>query len=507
MSTVKEIHLYHCREAQWVGLQSQTLVLLVALGFLWIGSVAPGNAQNTDPAQEPAATDSTETADKSPKTTEGDQQACLDYNKVVVRKVYNPRSNPSNEAGLNDIIVIEVENLDALQKMAKCQEPCNPSACQEQDIALFLDGRVIKGLKPESGAPVLEASAGAQGAKSGRLKYHLLRDAGSAQDRQDNGEQWADLLGLSSDLRDWSLTQPIEVSVGLANGYPVPTDIKDNNKFSLLRIRPYRLLFWIGITLACAGFLFWLARRKDLLCDRAPVLWGQRRPYSLSAVQAAWWFLLILISFIFIWLVTGEANFSGTALTLLGISLGTALGATVIDVNKKGTSGASEDGQANSDELNLLLSDKEKLEKELSSLRGQPGFADKKVEYDNKISEIKKKFPNAIGPAREKFYLDILSDANGVSFHRFQMLVWTVVLGIFFISATLGKLAMPDFSSTLLTLMGISAGTYLGFKIPENNNVPTQPTTPATQPSTDEPGPAEPGKGEEKKEDTPPEKS
>jgi hypothetical protein len=29
---------------------------------------------------------------------------------------------------------------------------------------------------------------------------------------------------------------------------------------------------------------------------------------------------------------------------------------------------------------------------------------------------------------------------------------------------------MPDFNSTVLGLMGISAGTYIGFKIPSANN-------------------------------------
>jgi ABC-type Mn2+/Zn2+ transport system permease subunit len=63
--------------------------------------------------------------------------------------------------------------------------------------------------------------------------------------------------------------------------------------------------------------------------------------------------------------------------------------------------------------------------------------------------------------------MDIVSDANGVSFNRFQIAAWTVVLGIVFISRVYRELAMPTFSDTLLGLMGISAGTYLGLKIPE----------------------------------------
>jgi len=47
------------------------------------------------------------------------------------------------------------------------------------------------------------------------------------------------------------------------------------------------------------------------------------------------------------------------------------------------------------------------------------------------------------------------------------MMAWTVVLGIVFINAVQTDLAMPDFDATLLGLMGLSSGTYIGFKFPE----------------------------------------
>jgi hypothetical protein len=54
------------------------------------------------------------------------------------------------------------------------------------------------------------------------------------------------------------------------------------------------------------------------------------------------------------------------------------------------------------------------------------------------------------------------------------MLVWTLVLGILFIYSVWYRLSMPEFSATLLALLGISSGTYLGFKIPENQNPPAK---------------------------------
>ena len=65
------------------------------------------------------------------------------------------------------------------------------------------------------------------------------------------------------------------------------------------------------------------------------------------------------------------------------------------------------------------------------------------------------------------FLRDVLSDERGISIHRFQLFVWTLVLGVIFCVVVYGSLEMPQFSSTMLGLMGISSGTYLGLKMPE----------------------------------------
>jgi hypothetical protein len=54
------------------------------------------------------------------------------------------------------------------------------------------------------------------------------------------------------------------------------------------------------------------------------------------------------------------------------------------------------------------------------------------------------------------------------------MASWTLILAVVFLSHVYRELAMPQFSETLLALLGISAGTYLGLKLPE----PTEPETP-----------------------------
>jgi hypothetical protein len=131
----------------------------------------------------------------------------------------------------------------------------------------------------------------------------------------------------------------------------------------------------------------------------------------------AFWFVLTIGSFLFIWLITDAVDIiTNTVLVLLGIGAATALGATIIDANKKAP---------------------------------VPGAG------------------NIVPRPSQGFWTDIMSDVNGVEFHRFQMVIWTVILGLVFLVSVWSRLSMPEFNATLLTLMGISSGTYLGFKIPE----------------------------------------
>jgi len=73
------------------------------------------------------------------------------------------------------------------------------------------------------------------------------------------------------------------------------------------------------------------------------------------------------------------------------------------------------------------------------------------------------------GPKPDGFLNDLLTDVNGYSLHRLQLMVWTILLTIVFWASVWSDLAMPQFSETLLGLMGISSGTYIGFKLPEKH--------------------------------------
>ena len=195
----------------------------------------------------------------------------------------------------------------------------------------------------------------------------------------------------------------------------------------------------------------------------------------------AFWFFLIYVSYLVIWLVTDALDtITPSLLGLMGISAGTALAEALVDSGKD----TSQDNQ-----LQDLTGEKESLEQSIPALQSQLDAINAKTslspeDTSNRDSlnkqlldartrlaqvnqQIQASTPAAAAGVSRGFISDILSDSTGYSFHRFQIFAWTIVLGIMFISSVYNRLTMPEFSATLLGLMGISSGTYIGFKFPE----------------------------------------
>ena len=105
-----------------------------------------------------------------------------------------------------------------------------------------------------------------------------------------------------------------------------------------------------------------------------------------------------------------------------------------------------------------------KLQNDLVSNQGE--LAAKQTEIAQTAAEIDKVNATLQPVKSANFINDILSDDDGVSFHRLQIFGWTMVLILIFVVSVYDVLAMPDFDTTLLALMGISGGTYVGFKLP-----------------------------------------
>lgn len=146
-------------------------------------------------------------------------------------------------------------------------------------------------------------------------------------------------------------------------------------------------------------------------------------PFSLARTQLAVWITIIASCYIHavLWRQCSLADIpiNSTALILMGISAGTFVTGAIIDT----------------------------------------------VEIEQGVPRSQDQLSSG------NFLKDILSDSQGISIHRFQNLVWTIVAIIVYVYAYnnhLTKGCLPDLDSTLLALTGISSATYLTLKSREN---------------------------------------
>ena len=427
-------------------LNKQTLLIAIALLFL---SFLSANAADQTPAPK---TD----PNPAPKT-EQPQAPKADPPAPKVTKAYSIDRTPP---GLRDRLIVEVENLSDAVKQGKI----NP-----RDFVLYLDDRSLEGI---NAVPVASSTPDD---KTVKLQFELQRTEKSR-------AAWNALLGSPNSVAKW-----VSVSVGLPNQPALPTDAQIS-----LRVfhRWWFVLACILLVLALIFFV-WLSKRGWLIHDSNPPAPppGKLQPYSLGLTQAAFWFFLVIGSFILIYLITGEYNtITDQALILIGIGTGTALGAAMIEQTKTDTSNQDLSGlrpeRAKLAALVAELTEQEADLKQKIQDAGANATAEDKTtlqqtsislqENQAKLIEVDRNIEDAEGrlskPVSESFWKDILTDVNGITLHRFQIVIWTFILGSLFVYSVYRDLAMPEFNGTLLALMGISSGTYLGFKIPERQN-------------------------------------
>ena len=72
-------------------------------------------------------------------------------------------------------------------------------------------------------------------------------------------------------------------------------------------------------------------------------------------------------------------------------------------------------------------------------------------------------------------YIDILSDENGISIHRFQAVLFNLLFGGWFIYNVIYNLSLqnidniiPDIQANYLVLLSLSSATYTAIKTSEN---------------------------------------
>ena len=374
----------------------------------------------------------------------------------------SPTPSPTNrpEVALFHTIRVKVEGLP---------QWLNQNCGAASDFILFIDGNALKDMAPSL-------------VNADELQFDLRRNS----DSQENMHAW--MAVLSRRPKGWS-HYGVSVTVGLANG----SQLRSSQTANLTVINfPWFVVFVISFAAAIAIFV-WLARVSDIIRDAGPQPDGldtrgrpNRKTYSLARTQMAFWFFIIASSYVFIWMVTSALTGpTAGVLGLMGISAATGLGAAVIDSSRRSNQESEREGleqKKKDDEVAL-----EKLKSEIAALSAavntKPAPADleeqkatlitkeaelaaKQMEIDQLTQSIQALSNAAKSTPSKSFLKDILSDDGGVSFHRFQIVVWTLVLIFIFIAKVVNDLSMPEFDGTLLALMGISGGTYIGFKLP-----------------------------------------
>lgn len=325
-------------------------------------------------------------------------------------------------------------------------------------LILYIDGNALRGIR------------GALIENNSKLQFDLKRDP-------KDKEAWNALLSRN---RDDFFTRMVPVTLGFENGVQVPSNVKS----TLIVInRSWFMIFVISFLIAILVF-WWLAYKSDIIRETGPQPQAnnQRKPYSLARTQMAFWFFTIMISYVFIWMVTSDlSNLTASVLGLMGISAGAGLGSAIVDSGKRSDLGTVKEKRDNvADEANKLRNE---IGQFTTMLRDPPpakpeeirikledkktALAEKEIEITQIERRIKDLTAGVKPDASERFIDDILCDDNGVSFHRFQMAAWTIVLILIFFVSVYRTLTMPEFDATLLGLMGISSGTYIGFKLPK----------------------------------------
>lgn len=349
---------------------------------------------------------------------------------------------------LDEVLEVFVEGLE---QWAETHDP--------NKLVPYINGRAIKGNYPDE-----------IHLERGRLIFHL-------QITQESRDPWIDLLGEPT-----STHRPVTLSVGLENGSAFDTVYEKENTLPLTVINPLYGIVALLVIAVTLVLLLWLCRSTNIIREPGPPpVSGKRRPYNLGRAQMAFWFFLVYASYMTIWLITSALDtITASLLALMGISAGTALGEALID-NGKDT--------ARTNETQDLTAQKQALMQTLDEVQPQVDAANESaastvtdqanrdslnrqlVQGRTRLNQIDQQLRalavDTAPQVSQGFLRDILSDGSGYSFHRFQIFAWTIVLGIIFVSSVYNDLTMPEFSPTLLGLMGLSAGTYIGFKFPE----------------------------------------
>jgi hypothetical protein len=407
------------------------------------------------------------------------------YEKTGVTHVQNEantsKTAPNEKciARRGDTICIWVQHLNAWLTDPVLKERL-PKDAKIEDLVPFINDVPLKGIHPEQHWPIPPDKDSELEPQVHYLRFTLQRT-------ETCKDAWTQILNRPV------FNRPMKLSVGFENGEEISTWVLPNSttpseQLSFTVIPPLR--FWLGVVIIVGAFLVfvYLAWSTEIIRDTtAPLRPDKRPPYSLARAQMAFWFFLAIGSFFFLWVVLGDTDtLNSSVLGLIGISAGTALGAAFVDSSRTVQTRAKSDLPPEVDlssprpkiaaQLRKLVALAEERLKKIEAQRADISASDKakldantaaQEKETQNIADLRRQLDYFQWPAWKGVMHDLLAEDDVISFHRFQIFIWTIVLGIMFVANVYSQLAMPQFSATLLGLLGISGGTFVGFKLSE----------------------------------------
>ena len=223
----------------------------------------------------------------------------------------------------------------------------------------------------------------------------------------ENDETWDQLMERGKNW-DWcKVSRILQASTGLDNGYAVASEAQ----FRMVFLSRFAFLLIAVIIGGSFCVLLFVGRKTPLLKD------DPAGPYSLARTQMALWSWLTIDAYLYLYVLSQDpaVDIPASILGLMGISATTYVAAAMVDRSMDPASGKA-------------------------------------------------------APEPSKGFFQDIFGGKQLSLHRLQMIGWTVALAFVFVIQVVRTLSIPDFNPTLLGLMGLSAGTYVGFKIPEKQS-------------------------------------
>jgi hypothetical protein len=414
--------------------------VITVLSFLSVPTLAQGvdSTKPSTPAPTPPA----------PSTTIQPLKSISDIFEYQDGSVVDHGADGLATVGLDGYLAVKVD----------AQGPVDPSG-----YVLFIDGLATSGLDDAI-----------YNDKEKVLVFHLQRN-------DKNSDVWSALLGAPRDFAVTALVSlgpkspPCPVPAQCVVSHPTILGMAGGAvPFHLRIVSGLNLIVALIATVLVIALVWYGARSTALLRDNLlPQVELSKQPYSLGRWQMAFWFVLVFASYLFLYALLHDPNtLSQQALMLMGISGATALGAVAVDVARNtpvddANTSLRALGLNSHGDVEQVRVEIEGIEKQLAAKPAPATTPALQAALVNRQTLLLK-YEHTVRPfVSQGWYADMVNDINGAALHRLQVFCWTWVLGALFVIGVYNNLAMPQFSDTLLALMAVSSGGYVGFKCTE----------------------------------------